>query len=282
MSEQQGVPVTTGQKQGPEVAYMLPHHPAEIDRLDIQHYIMLETLGTNHVAPVEAPRRVLDVGSGTGQWAYDMCREWPEAHVVGLDVAPGKPGAPPNYGMVRANLLRGLPFPNRTFDFVHQRFVASVAIPITRWPAVMRDLVRVTAPGGWIELVEGGFDLHPAGPATQRVSKLARQVGRAYRVDVDAVVVNVLGEDLRRAGLEEVTHRTVDVPIGEWGGRAGSLAATNVRSLHLRLAEAYERLGVSRPQLHGLLHEMRDECERLRSCGRSVIAFGRRPVALPV
>jgi SAM-dependent methyltransferase len=282
MSEQQGRPVTAGQKQVPEVAYMLPHHPAEVDRLDVQHYLMLDNLGRNFVAPVERPARVLDVGSGTGQWGYDVCRQWADALVVGLDVKVGKPGAPPNYGMVRANLLRGLPFPDRTFDFVHQRFVASVAIPITRWPAVMRDLVRVTAPGGWIELVEGGFELRPAGPATERLSKLARQVGRSYSVDVDSVVVNVLGEDMRRAGVVDVTQQVVHVPVGEWAGRAGSLAATNARSLHLRLAEAYERLGVSQPQLHGLLREMRDECERLRSSARAVIAFGRRPTVLPV
>src|SRR5205085_7269047 len=114
MSEQQGVPAPAGEVRRPALAYMLPRHPAEIDRLDVQHYSMQEVLGGNLLAPVESPARVLDVGAGTGQWAYDVCEQFPDATVVGLDVDPSKPGAPPNYRLVRANLLHGLPFPDDT------------------------------------------------------------------------------------------------------------------------------------------------------------------------
>jgi hypothetical protein len=61
--------------------YLLPRHPSEIDRLDLQHYAIRLALGANHQAPVEAPARILDVGAGSGQWGFDMTEEFPEALV---------------------------------------------------------------------------------------------------------------------------------------------------------------------------------------------------------
>ena len=51
---------------------MLPRHATEIDRLDVQHFALREAMQGNHVAPLERPETVLDVGSGTGQWAFDV------------------------------------------------------------------------------------------------------------------------------------------------------------------------------------------------------------------
>jgi len=262
----------------PDVAYMLPRHPAELDRLDVQHYGILEALRRNYLAPVGSPARILDVGSGTGQWAHEVAREFPRAAVVGLDLEPGKDGAPANYHVVLANLLGGLPFADGSFDYVHQRLMAISAIPLPAWPAVLADLVRVTAPGGWVELVEALVAIEPAGPATSRLLGLTRRLGRTFGVDMDAVVVAVLGDHLRRAGLVDVEQRTVSVPIGEWGGRAGSLFATNMRVLHIRLADAFEdRMGISEPEFNRLLHAMLDEWERHRSRGTFVLAYGRKP-----
>src|SRR5262249_46359129 len=157
------------QRNGGGDAYMLPRHATEIDRLDIQHYALREALQGNHVAPLEGPGAVLDVGSGTGQWAFDLCAEYPEAMVVGLDLVLGKVDRRPgNYRHVRANVLQGLPFADNRFDFVHQRLMVT-ALPLATWPDVVRDLVRVTRPGGWIELVESGDDIEPRGPATKRL-----------------------------------------------------------------------------------------------------------------
>src|SRR6266536_703938 len=101
--------------------YLFPDHPAEADRLDVQHYALREAAGGNRLAPVERPGRVLDVGAGTGQWCFDMCVESPGAMVVGFDLRSGKCVQPNNYRLVRGNLLDGLPFAADRFDFVHQR-----------------------------------------------------------------------------------------------------------------------------------------------------------------
>src|SRR2546422_1102213 len=95
-----------------DIAYMFPRHPSEVDRLDLQHFALREVLGSNHIAPVARPSRILDVGCGTGQWAVDLCHKFPQALVVGLDMEASKPQRAENYRFVRGNLLQGLPFQN--------------------------------------------------------------------------------------------------------------------------------------------------------------------------
>jgi hypothetical protein len=184
--------------------YLLPRHPSEIDRLDLQHYAIRLALGANHQAPVEAPARILDVGAGSGQWGFDMTEEFPEALVVGLDLVSGKPNRPPRYQPVRADLLCGLPFLEGSFDFVHQRLLF-LAIPTASWPALVQDLVRVTRPGGWVELVEPPLGLDGAGPAIQRLLELSLAAARG--LDVSGAVYASLDDELRRAGARQVRRR---------------------------------------------------------------------------
>ena len=61
-----------------------------------------------------------------------------------------------SYQFIQGNILDGLPFPDASFDFVHQRLLF-FAIPTDRWQFLLNELTRVTRPGGWIEVVEGRY-----------------------------------------------------------------------------------------------------------------------------
>jgi hypothetical protein len=76
--------------------YVLPRHPTEVDRRDIQHYAMRDALSAEYLSPLRHPLLILDVGCGTGQWAFELCAQFPEAVVVGLDIEPSKPERPTN------------------------------------------------------------------------------------------------------------------------------------------------------------------------------------------
>lgn len=260
-------------------SYVLPRHPTEVDRLDVQHYALREALDANHLAPVQSPTVVLDVGSGTGQWAYELCREFPEAVVIGFDLVPGKPGAPPNYREVRGNVLQGLPFGDDWIDFVHQRFLFS-GVPVKSWPAVVADLARVARPGGWVELVEGSTDLQPTSPATERLAELFRRLNTTLGLDSTGVVFNSLDGYLRRAGIAEVERRTVTLPVGEWGGRIGSMMASDFRALFTRLTPVFlAKFGVSTAASEQLVRAAREEWEREHTAYSVAVAFGQKPPA---
>lgn len=65
----------------------MPTDEQEQERLDIHHEILSEILeGELYLAPVSNPRKVLDVGTGTGIWAIDMADLHPEAEVTGTDL----------------------------------------------------------------------------------------------------------------------------------------------------------------------------------------------------
>jgi ubiquinone/menaquinone biosynthesis C-methylase UbiE len=93
-----------------------------------------------------APSNVLDLGTGTGRAAFLLARRYPDAEVVGVDIAPAmlaearKLTPPELAGRVRfegADAER-LPYPDASFDLV------SLANMIPFFP----ELGRVTAPGG--------------------------------------------------------------------------------------------------------------------------------------
>jgi SAM-dependent methyltransferase len=263
-------------RQGDDVAYFLPRHEAEIDRLDVQHYALQERLGANYLAPLEQPARILDVGCGTGLWAYELCAESPHAHVVGFDLAMSKRPWPATYRFVRGNLLQGLPFADDRFDFVHQRFLLA-GVPVKDWARTMTELVRVTRPNGWLELVEMEFDIAPAGPATRRLFEMAWRVGRNAGLDTTGIIYRSLGEHARRASLVDVEAREDTVPIGEWGGRIGSLMATDFRSLFIRTAGLFEKFGISEQEHRELVAAAHQEWEEHHSLSRFTVAFGRKP-----
>jgi SAM-dependent methyltransferase len=227
--------------------------------------------------PISSVDRVLDVGAGNGQWAYDICAEFPRARVVGVDLVHGKPGQPAGYRFVKGNLLHGLPFVDDAFDIVHQRLMASSSIPLKMWAALVRDLVRVTRPGGWVELVEVGPWMEPAGPATKRLFELSYRLGRLLGLDMLGQVFRALDDHLRRAGLVDVQRREVSVPVGEWGGVVGSMMASNVRALFTRLGGEFEtRLGLAPSELSEFLQAMQSEQEQLRSATPFAVAYGRK------
>jgi SAM-dependent methyltransferase len=265
-----------------ETPYLFPRHETEIDRLDVQHYALRQGLNGDYVAPVRRPARVLDVGSGTGQWAYDLCQQFPDSLVVGFDLAPSKPGRPANFAFVQGNLLQGLPFGDNTFDFVHQRLMAASGVPLKSWSAVVTDLVRVTRPYGWLELVEAAPEIELAGPATERLFSMVRQLGRSMGLDTTSIIVRSLRSDLERAGLVDVQSLSVALPIGDWGGQVGSLLALGVRSGMTRFIDSFEEtLGVPEAVCRELIGAMTEEWDQHLSQSRFAIAFGRKPLGTP-
>lgn len=269
--------VAVGAADAEAPGYLFPRHPREVNRLDLQHYAFREALGANYLAPIERPDRILDVGTGTGRWCLDMIADFPHAFVVGLDLVLGEPVRDRRYGPVRADATAGLPFRDGCFDFVHQRLLRS-GIPVAAWPDAVADLVRVTRPGGWVQLLEIGDEQMRQGPATEELFAGLLRLATARGLDSDGSVVFHLDRLLTEAGLEDVTARRIELPVGEWGGRPGSFMASDLRAMFTRLAPAFDAiLRVPQDRTLELIRTTISECETLHSSAIFLLAVGQRP-----
>ncbi|CAH1764329.1 8904_t:CDS:2 [Entrophospora sp. SA101] len=158
--------------------YWFPNDKKEVDRLNMQHYLFRYAWQGNFSSP--------------------MGERLSNGGVRVLDDHP----ALTNIGFIKHNVLEGLPFPENTFDYVYQRFLSTAFTP-SEWVRDINELVRVTNPDGWIELMEIKFFMEKKGPATKSLAE-------AYTNQMT---------DVRR--IEKCT------PVGKWGGRVGELLALN-------------------------------------------------------
>lgn len=262
------------------VPYVLPKDEQEVNRLDAQHFMLRYMLHGDYVAPITTPTTILDVGCGTGRWPIEMATQFPDAHIVGLDMHDpdeerndSQPATrPKNYEFISGNVLEGLPFIDECFDFVHMRGLAA-ALPADRWQDVASELARVTRPGGWIEVVEDDFV--SGGPALELLADWA--IDLCARRGIEFLLARKIGTFLEEARLSRVTFRPVDIPIGPYGGRLGVMAQTDYLSAMGALKSIVAALDITTEQAYaGALHAAQDEIERGRCVWPLYVAFGQK------
>src|SRR5579875_262077 len=272
---------TSGRRFREDVPYALPKDLEEGQRLNFQHYIIRYVLRGNYAAPLDSSvKTILDVGSGTGIWGHEIAQAFPQARVYGLDLEPPQTislaapaqAVPDNYHFIQGNVLKGLPFP----DYVHQRLLF-LGVPQQSWPAVIRELVRVTQPGGWVEIYEADILFPDAGPATRELNSWTRQF-MGMR-GIDTTQMRQLGDLLRQQGLLNVTARTFEVPLGNWD-RLGQLLEKDYLSGIRALKEpACAALHLSPQKYEQILLIASKEWAQTHARYRHYLAYGQTPTA---
>jgi len=90
---------------------------------------------------------------------------YPLSTVIGTDIAPCFPKSTlPNTAFLKSNVLDGLPFPDSMFDFVRQAYLI-ICIDWQEWKGkALKELIRVTKPGGYIEIHDLDAEIVQPGP----------------------------------------------------------------------------------------------------------------------
>ncbi len=119
----------------------------------------LSDLADSFVSPLQ---RVLDVASGKGEWATSVGQISPDVEIIGIErdarqVEHAREQARErgiaNVAFTVMDPFQRLDFADNSFDLVNVRYIVGL-IPAEAWPGVLREFVRVTRPGGVIQLTE--------------------------------------------------------------------------------------------------------------------------------
>src|SRR6266566_1195437 len=156
---------------------------------------------------------VLDGACGPGGWALEIAFKHPDIEVVGFDVslamidyanAQARVQALENASFRVMNLLKPLDFSDNSFDLSNVRFVNF--LPAATWPQFVRELARVTRPGGFIRLTESEWWYYSTSPALETLNSMV----------IKSIQV--------QGGFSETGRFPGTFPgLGNWCGRVGSI-----------------------------------------------------------
>jgi SAM-dependent methyltransferase len=212
---------------------LTPNDPSEAHRLTVQHELYQLCLNGNLADSklpldqftAEDPMEILDVGAGTGIWACDMAKRYPQVNILGIDLSSAllPEDVPPNVTFEIADATET--WPNRTYDLIHMRSLAGGGV--RDWNALLAEAYEHLNPGGQIEIAEirpHFFDADPeqvdgekgvVGAACREYEKIFEEMCIKLGMDCDPIprvpeILNSLGADLVRVRVDWL-------PIQNWG-----------------------------------------------------------------
>lgn len=213
----------------------------------------------------------------------DMARTYPKSHFTGVDLMIYPLSAPPTNCHFRlADLSKGLPYPDNTFDMVSQHDTL-FRYSQKDWDTILPEIVRVTKPGGYIELVESGGGAQDIGP-NMSIWMMRRKKKSFFIVifyinrhvsivtvslqtrGINLKISNSLGSMLEE--LEDVTdikssHRSS--PIG-WYGKTGDITLDCLERLfHAVKPKVCEDWSMSLAKYDKMVETASAECRDFRS-----------------
>ncbi|CAI2182628.1 19202_t:CDS:2 [Funneliformis geosporum] len=197
-----------------------------VENIHAFHFVKRHLYQSNFSSPIEKRLiqggcKVLDVACGSGTWLLDMSTNYENSHFVGLDFQAIYPQEikPSNLNFIEADILDGLPFSDNEFDFVHQSTMTNV-LKRSQWDFVLSELIRVTKPGGYIEISETIYTFNDYGPIMQKLfnslySSLLKQ-------NVDFNVIHDLESMLEsHPNITKVHWDEREIILGPNGGKIG-------------------------------------------------------------
>jgi hypothetical protein len=198
---------------------------AEHERLRIQNDLHWEAFdGKSMIVvplPKDKPLKILDSATGDGYWMKQEAANFPYAKFTGIDVDPDYFTAikdlPDNVSFTVQSLLEPWSQDHQdAYDLVHQRYVTT-NMPQGEAPNVIKRLLGLVKPGGYIQLVEADMtsfdrDGHPG--ESEKMDFMAKFFATG---DMDPATGPKLAHWLTEAGAVDVEIKMMSFGIGSRG-----------------------------------------------------------------
>ncbi|KAH7197284.1 S-adenosyl-L-methionine-dependent methyltransferase [Fusarium flagelliforme] len=139
--------------------YPLPNDKGEQYRELNDHLLMQQLFdGELFLSDIgDKPKRIIDIGTGTGIWAVDVADLYPDAEVIGTDLSPTQPKSmPPNASMFVEDCEDPYWANGDNFDLVHFRGMAGFLLDLDSMVANAHEHMR---DGGWIEFQDFDYTI---------------------------------------------------------------------------------------------------------------------------
>jgi ubiquinone/menaquinone biosynthesis C-methylase UbiE len=265
-------------------AYIFGEGQPESNRLDMQHFMFRWEFDGDFSAPVRNPLAILDVACGTGRWARDVARRFPRASVFAFDFnrdqldralleseKRGEP-IPANCTFATGDALQRFDFPDHSFQLVMAR-ANSAYMPIDRWPSLLNEMIRVTAPNGWMEVRDFGLVRSESMALTAMTGMFANlAAGRGIHPGVGPYLPKYFAQ----LPLREHHIQTRTVRAGPRSTRGGRLMLADYLALMDRITPLMVRANLtSEAQWRQLWQQARQETNRCITEVELTAAFGR-------
>jgi ubiquinone/menaquinone biosynthesis C-methylase UbiE len=234
---------------------------------------------------------VLDIASGSGEWAIATAQAYPHMQVVGLDNdarmvesarAQAKARGVDNVHFTIMDPFQRLDVSDGSFELVNARFINGLILA-EAWPKVLQEFWRVTRPGGRIRLTEGELPIS-SNPAFANIGGMLSQAlyvtGRSFSPEGRLLSITpALQRLLQDAGFQN-TQQVVYVTNFSAGMEAHTDLTQNFSTTYRLVQDFLRNAGVTtQEEVEQLYQQMEGEMRSEDFCavGFYLTVWGKKP-----
>jgi hypothetical protein len=150
------------------------------------------------------------------------------------------------------------------------------AIPSNYWAPYVKDCIRVTTSGGWIEMADMNGLIADNGPCATRLVQYFNRAVQPRNIDL-SIVENVC-LIMKECELENIRTDCYAIPLGEWADDVGCMAWNNLRQGILAMKPLIAETSDITPEtVDEFVVELGQEVNERRSCCQFWVHVGQKP-----
>ena len=197
--------------------YFLPDDDAEETRLGVLHQVFYLLLGhqlTMSRVP-DSIKRILDIGTGPGNWAVAMGERYPNAEIVATDISSyQQPTNVPRNVKFQVDDAREHWTYAAPFDLIHIRGLSGAFVD---WAHIYAEAFKHLRPGGMLEIADCGPIQAAAQPENSYLSIYNGAIqSAAEKAGITLGVQHQRKELVEGSGLSILKSTSREIPLGDY------------------------------------------------------------------
>ncbi|CAI6089231.1 unnamed protein product, partial [Clonostachys chloroleuca] len=214
-------------------------------------------------APIDEPHKVLDIGSGSGEWALNLLEKYPNTEVVMMDINPPQRHKVPSRCKIYIDDANSpWTFRPSEFDLVHIRGLAGC---IQDWPALFRQVSGSLREGGYVEFCDTTLPKKSSDDEWLQCSRIAHKAGKSIGRPFVITDQNICRQYMEQAGLvfeKQIRHsKWLDPSMTSGKGISQDLLKATIQKLQGISEFGVSKLGWAEEEINRQAEDTQRELE---------------------